>query len=119
MSLKEDVRRMLEHGDLEMGHARAILGLPQDMQSSAASTVVGKGFSVRQAESLVRKLQEGQQEKNIQKTEPDKDIKNLEEELSQKVGSPVNIQHGAKGKGKLVIKYTSLDELEGILAHIK
>lgn len=119
MSLKEDVRRMLEHGDLEMGHARAILGLPQQLQSMAAKSVVGKGLSVRQTESLVRKLQEENQEKPVKKTEPDKDIKNLEEELSQKIGSPVTIQHGAKGKGKLIIKYSSLDELDGILSHIK
>ncbi len=119
MSLKEDVRRMLEHGDLEMGHARAILGLPQQLQSMAAKSVVGKGLSVRQTESLVRKLQEDSQDKPDGKQEPDKDIKNLEEELSQKLGSPVQIQHGAKGKGKLVIKYNSLDELDGILNHIK
>ena len=90
MSVKEDVRRLLEHGDLEMGHARAILGLPQEMQSSAASTVVGKGFSVRQAEALVRKLQEGQKEYKIEKAEPDKDINNLDDELSQKVGDCLN-----------------------------
>lgn len=119
ISLKEDVRRMLEHGDLEMGHARAILGLPQQLQSMAAKSVVGKGLSVRQTESLVRKLQEDHQEKSAVKQEPDKDIKNLEEELSQKIGSPVQIHHGAKGKGTLVIKYASLDELDGILNHIK
>lgn len=119
MSLKEDVRRMLEHGDLEMGHARAILGLPSQLQSMAANTVAGKGLSVRQAEALVRKLLEDGQGKKSPKSEPDKDIMNLEEELSQKIGSPVVIQQGAKGKGKMVISYSSLDELDGILGHIK
>jgi ParB family chromosome partitioning protein len=119
MSLKEDVRLMLEHGDIEMGHARAILGLPQQLQSMAAKSVVAKGLSVRQTESLVRKLQEDRNDSIKDKNEPSKDIKNLEEELSEKIGSPVIIQHGAKGKGKLVIKYSSLDELDGLLIHLR
>ncbi len=119
MSLKEDVRKMLEHGDIEMGHARAILGLPQQLQSAAANTVVSKGLSVRQTESLVRKMQEDSSTKDHVKQEPSNDIKRLEDELSQKIGSPVEIQHGAKGKGKMVIKYSSLDELDGLLAHLR
>ena len=120
MTLKEDVRRLLEHGDLEMGHARAILGLAADQQSYAANQVVSKGLSVRQAESLVRKLQQEAEDKPAeQQTEPSADIKNLERELSEKLGSPVMIQHSAKGKGKLVIKYANLDELDGVLAHLR
>ncbi|NRB37331.1 MAG: ParB/RepB/Spo0J family partition protein [Pseudomonadales bacterium] len=119
MSLKDDVRRLLEHGDLEMGHARAILGLSEDMQSKAAQMVVSKGLSVRQTESLVRKLQEEASTTPVEKTEPSADIKNLEEELSQKLGAGVLVQHGAKGKGKLVIKYNNLDELDGVLAHLR
>lgn len=120
MSLREDVRILLEHGDLEMGHAKAILGLDGLLQSKAAQQVVAKGLSVRQTESLVRKFQEdaaGTEPKN--KNEPSADVRNLEEELSQKIGSAVNLQHGSKGKGKLVIKYTNLDELDGILAHLR
>lgn len=119
MSLKDDVRRLLEHGDLEMGHARAILGLSADNQSLAAQMVVSKGLSVRQTESLVRKLQEQASTTKEVKTEPSADIKHLEEELSQKLGAGVMVQHGAKGKGKLVIKYNNLDELDGVLSHLR
>ena len=119
MSLKEDVRKMLEHGDIEMGHARAILGLPENQQSMAAKTVVAKGMTVRQTESLVRKLQEDSSRKLTQKTEPSQDIKILEEELSAKMGCPVTVQHEAKGKGKVIIKYSNLDELDGLLVHLR
>ncbi len=120
MSLRDDVRKMLEHGDLEMGHAKALLGLEGVSQSRAANQVVSKGLSVRQTESLVRKsLEEGDSSSSKVKNEPSADLKNLEEELSQKLGSQVQLQHGAKGKGKLVIKYSSLDELDGVLAHLR
>ncbi|QQD18286.1 ParB/RepB/Spo0J family partition protein [Spongiibacter nanhainus] len=116
--LREDVQRLLENGDIEMGHARAILGLGTDKQSSAAATVVSRGLSVRQTEALVRRIVD---DKGTEATKPkvDPDIRQLQESLSEKVGSPVSIQHGAKGSGKLTIKYSNLDELEGILAHIK
>lgn len=117
MSLEEDVRKLVEHGDLEMGHARALLGLTGLAQIDAARTAVGKGMTVRQTEALVRRLQ--QQETEAMKDRVDPDIKNLQDEISEKVGAPVLIQHSAKGKGKLVFRYNSLDELEGILAHIK
>jgi len=119
MNLKEDVRKMLEHGDIEMGHARAILGLDVTQQSQAAKIVVSKGLSVRQTESLVRKIQEEAITGKPSQTEPSNDIINLEEELSAKIGSPVTIAHGAKGKGKLTIKYSSLDELDGLLVHLR
>ena len=120
MGLKEDVRKLLEHGDLEMGHARALLGLTDNVQSKAARQVVAKGLSVRQTESLVRKFQqEAETPKTPSSTEPSADIKQLEDELSQKLGSPVMVQHGAKGKGKLIIKYSSLDELDGVLNHLR
>ena len=118
IGLHIDARRMLEHGDLEMGHARALLSLPDLQQAAAARTVVGRGLSVRQTESLVRRLVAGGGTTN--KGGPiDADIKNLEENLEGKLGTKVMIQHTAKGKGKLVVKYNSLDELDGILSHIK
>ena len=119
IGLSIDVRRMLEHGDLEMGHARALLSLPDIQQSEAARSVVGKGLSVRQTESLVRRLiaQAGSNNRAGPKM-VDPDIKNLEEILADKLGAKVMIQHTAKGKGQLVLKYNSLDELEGILSHI-
>ncbi len=117
IGLHIDVRRMLEHGDLEMGHARALLSLDDLQQPEVARTVVGRGLSVRQTEALVRRLQSGPSASKQNKV-IDPDIKNLEENLAEKLGAKVMIQHTAKGKGKLVVKYNSLDELDGILSHI-
>ena len=117
IGLHIDVRRMLEHGDLEMGHARALLSLDDLKQPEIARTVVGRGLSVRQTEALVRRLQAGADTSKANKA-IDPDIKNLEENLADKLGAKVLIQHSAKGKGKLVVKYNSLDELDGILSHI-
>lgn len=119
ISLNPDVRLMLEHGDLEMGHARALLSLSELQQSEAAQIVVGKGLSVRQTESLSRKMlsEVGQSKKPEFVSDPD--IRKLEQSLSEKLGANVQIQHGNKGAGKLTLKYNSLDELDGILAHIK
>ncbi len=121
MSLRDDVQKLLEHGDLEMGHARALLSLSPEMQASTAHQVVSKGLSVRQTESLVRKLLEGKPQpgSDDKAVGADADIKRLQDSLAEKVGAPVLIQHTAKGKGKLVFQYNSLDELDGILSHIK
>lgn len=119
LALREDVKTLLEHGDIEMGHARAILGLPQELQSQAAGAVVGKGLSVRQAEALVRRMIEEKEHPKPAPAAPDPDIRRLEEEIGEKVGAPVTIQHTPKGKGRIVFRYNSLDELEGILAHLK
>jgi ParB family transcriptional regulator, chromosome partitioning protein len=117
IGLNPDVRLMLEHGDLEMGHARALLSLPDQQQSEAARTVVGRGFSVRQTEALVRRLL-AEAGKVVKSAVNDPDIRNLEEKLSEILGARVQIQHGAKGAGKVTLKYNSLDELDGILSHI-
>ena len=111
------VKRMLEHGDLEMGHARALLALPGDQQTNAARVVSGKGLSVRQTEALVRRLLADKGNTPEVKT-LDPDIKSLEDNLAEKLGAKVMIQHSARGKGKVVVKYNSLDELDGILTHI-
>lgn len=117
MSLSSEARKLVEHGDLEMGHARAILTLDSVKQTDAARTIVAKGLSVRQTEALVRRLQQEQIGSGGTKIDPD--IKLLQDNLSDKLGAPVMIQHSAKGKGKLVIRYSSLDELDGILDHMK
>lgn len=119
MNLPDDVRTMLEHGDLEMGHARCLLTLETDKARQAARQVVSRGLSVRQTEALVRRLQQEASEPAVQTKKLDPDIKALQDRLSDTIGVPVQIQHGAKGKGKLVLKYSSLDELDGILNHIK
>lgn len=119
MSLREDVRRLLEHGDLEAGHGKALLGLPEAQQAAAASAVVGRSMSVRQTEDMVRKILARARQPGTAPRKPDPDIQRLQDELSQKLGAKVQIQHNAKGKGKLVLAYNSLAELDGILEHIK
>ena len=118
MALREDVRRLLEHGDIEMGHARALLGLPESQQSLAATQVVAKGMSVRQTEALVRKLL-ADSKPDAAEPQQNPDIRRLQDELAEKIGAQVSIQCNARGKGSLVIRYDSLDELDGILAHIR
>ncbi len=120
IALSEEVKTLLEHGDLEMGHARALLTLDAETQRAIARQIVAKGLSVRQTEALVRLHQEG---RDTEKVKPEvtvsADIRRLQDQLSDTLGAGVEIQHGTKGKGKLVISYNSLDELDGILGHIK
>ncbi len=118
MTLEEDVRRLLEHGDLEMGHARALLALSALEQSRSARLVVARGLSVRQTEALVRTALEKKDNPVVEK-KLDPNIRQLQDDLSQKTGAKVQINHTAKGRGKLVFSYNSLDELDGILSHIK
>lgn len=118
MSLQDDVRRQVEHGDLEMGHARALLALEGGQQSQAARTVVGKALSVRQTEALVRGLLE-QKARPLPDKKLDPNIRHLQDDLARRLGTRVEIRHRAGGKGKLVLAYGSLDELDGILSHIK
>ena len=119
MSLNHDVRVMLERGDIEMGHAKALLGLQPEQQSDASKAVAGKGLSVRQTEALVRKLLENKPLQQQESAREDPDIVRLQESLSERIGAKVEIQHTNKGSGKLTLRYNSLDELDGILAHIK
>lgn len=119
IQLTDEVKLMLEHGDLEMGHGRAMLSLRPEQQIQAARLVESRSLSVRQTEALVRKLQEQQKEKPNKEQKVNKDVERLEEDLSEKIGASVTIQHSSKGKGKLTIKYNSLDELDGILKHIR
>lgn len=117
MALPDDVKLLLERGDLEMGHARALLGLPAEDQTAAARQVVAKGLTVRQTEALVRQWLNPRREAGETRANPD--IERLQQDLAERIGAEVKIQHGAKGKGKLVISYSSLDELDGVLMHIK
>jgi ParB family chromosome partitioning protein len=103
------------HGDIEMGHARALLSLTDDQQGKIAREIASSGLNVRQAEALVRKLTSSEG-KAPQAKKVDSDTKQLENRLSANLGQPVEIKHTAKGKGKLVIKYSSLDELDGVLS---
>lgn len=119
LNLSQEVKTLLEHGDLEMGHARCLLTLDDINQQEAARTIVAKGLSVRQAEALVRSIQEADKDDgNAKANNQTPDLTYLEEGLAEHVGVPVNVQHSAKGKGKLVFKYNNLDELDGILNHL-
>lgn len=118
LSLTDEVKRLLEEGKLEMGHARALLALEGEAQNVVARTIAAQGLSVRQAEKIVQRLQ-GAKARKQEPKRSDPNIRKLQEELTEKLGSQVTFQHSVKGKGKLVIQYNNLDELEGILAHIK
>lgn len=120
LHLNNDVRHLVEQGQLEMGHARALLALESNSQTPVANTIVAKGLSVRETEALIRKLQTAgaEREETVATRTLDPDVARLEKDLSEKLGAPVEIKSGAKGAGKLVINYYSLDELEGILSHI-
>jgi len=116
VGLHIDVQKMLQSGKLEMGHARALLTLPDSKQVEFARVVAQKGLSVRQTEALVRKVNLDDEPKLGRNTDPN--IKKLEESLGEKLGARVLVQHNSKGKGRLIITYNSLDELDGILAHL-
>ncbi len=116
LELESGTRRLLENGDLEMGHARALLALKGEQQSYTARHVVSKGMSVRETERLIKKILNP---KEIVEKKNDPNILNLQKSLTDKLGAKVMFQHGNKGRGKMVIHYNTVDELEGILAHIK
>ena len=117
IGLHIDVQKMLQVGKLEMGHARALLTLSETKQVEFAKLVANKGLSVRQTESLVRNVNTGSEPGRKKSIDPN--IKKLEEDLGEKLGAKVIIQHTEKGKGRLVINYNSLDELDGILVHLE
>lgn len=115
-NLNEDVKKLLEHGDLEMGHARCLLALEGSLQSDTARTVVAKVLTVRETEKLVKSVLDPAPKKET--TEKDPDVKQLEQQLAENLGAKVDISYNKKGKGKLVISYTDFAELDGILEKI-
>ena len=121
LELGEVATVMVQRGELEMGHARALLALAGAQQAEAARQVVKKGLSVRATERLVKQMLVDSRRPHPHNPVPrrDPDLVSLEQDLSDKIGAPVQVHHGARGKGKLVISYNSLDELDGILEHIQ
>ena len=119
--LSDKVKPLLEDRKLDMGHARALLGIANATQQfDAARQVVKKSLSVRETEVLVKRILEGGSAMRLKKTPAQNaDIRRLEIEISEKLGAKVSVDHTANGAGKLVINYNSLDELDGILKHIK
>ena len=121
LDLAPEVCELLEKREVEMGHARALLGLGnRRQQADVAALVVKKGLSVRETEAIVRKLTTPVADSAAPETREttDPNVQRLETDLAEKLGAKVAIQHGASGKGKLVVTYNSLEELDGILAHI-
>ncbi len=121
LDLCPEAKTLVEERKLEMGHARALLALADAReQAAAARKVAVAGYSVRETERLVKRLTSHPPAgKGKAPPRKDPDIQRLESDLGDRLGASVSIQHGAGGKGKLVIGYNSLEELEGILAHVK
>lgn len=121
LELDSEVRTLMERGELEMGHGRALLGLERSEQRQIAAEIVARGFSVRQTEARVRKLRNGSGRPGVSKGAgcSDPDVQRLNRELSERLGSPVTIQHDAQGRGRLTIRFSNLDEFEGILERLK
>ena len=118
LMLDSEVLTLLERGDLDMGHARALLALSGAKQRRAAHEVVNHDLTVRDTEALVKRLAQGEP-KQTPAAAPSPDVARLENRLGELLGAPVKIQHGRSGKGKVTIRYSSLDELDGILEHIR
>lgn len=120
--LSDKVKALLESRQIEMGHARALLPITDKTQQfDIARQVAKSGMSVRDTEQLVRRALSGAGSKRVKsaRAAPNADIRRLEIEISEKLGAKTRIDHGSKGSGKLVINYNSLDELDGILKHLK
>ena len=119
LELSEEVKRLLEGRQLEMGHARALLTLSEQQQMWAAQQIVKSGLSVRGAEALARRLQKAKTVLKPGQNRVDPDVRLLETELSEQLGTAVTIQQGKQGRGTLRIAYSSLAQLDGILARIR
>ncbi len=126
LELNDDVQRLVGEGQLETGHAKALAGLTGGAQSEAAARVAREGLTVRQTEKLVQRYQLAAEpetpahsgESSGQQLDPD--VERLRETLAERLGAPVDIQHSRRqGKGRLVIRYSSLEELDGILGRIR
>ena len=116
LELMQEVKDMIDMRLIEMGHARALLSLDDDLQVQAAREVVHKRLSVRETENLARRLQQSKKNKGNRRVDPD--ILRLQNRLGEILGARVRIQHQASGKGKLVIAYNNSDEFEGILERL-
>ncbi len=116
LELMQEVKDLVDLRVIEMGHARALLSLDDELQVQAAREVVNKRLSVRETENLVRRLQQSRKRKGSRRIDPD--ILRLQTRMGEALGARVRIQHQASGKGKLIISYNSADEFEGILERL-
>ncbi len=116
--LHPEAKRLLLAGAIEMGHARALLGLSPEQQASVAAKIAARKLTVRATEVLVQALRAGQKVPR-QTLEKDPDIRRLEEDISGRIGAAVFIRHGKAGAGQIIIQYDSLDQLEGVLGRLQ
>ena len=116
--LDNRVKKMVETGKLDMGHARALLSLSPPRQLEAALRIVKQGLSVRATENLVKQFLDNNQQNRPKKDSKDSNIARLESDLSERLAAKVSITHQSSGQGKLQISYNSLDELQGILKRL-
>ncbi len=119
LELDNGVKKLLGSRQLDMGHARALLSLAKSKQLELANKVVKQGLSVRATEALVQQLSSKDKKSKPTNKAKDPNITSLENDLSEKLGANVDINHQANGRGKIEIRYNSLDELDGLLKHIK
>ena len=118
LELTEDVRQLVRDRKLDMGHARALLPLPAPLQREAAHQVLLRGLSARETEELARRLQQrGAAPAPTPPIQPD--VRLLQDDLAERLGARVQVRHATSGKGRLVIHYNTLDELDGIIARVK
>ncbi|MEO8400890.1 MAG: ParB/RepB/Spo0J family partition protein [Gammaproteobacteria bacterium] len=117
LTLAPEIRTMLEHGDIEMGHARALLTLDEAAQVDAAQAIINKNLSVRETEELVRRMQMPNLPAMPKAIDPD--VRRLQQDLSVRLKLAVAINCNAKGKGKVVIRYNDLTELDAILEYFQ
>ena len=118
LTLAEPVKEMLNHGQIEMGHARALLSLNTKEQIKSAQIIVSRQLSVRAAEALVKRVQQKDIKRARSSKHPDPDIVRLEQKLSDQLGADITIQHQQNGSGRMQIRYSNLDEFEGIVERL-
>ncbi len=119
LDLHDDVKKLVDTGEIDMGHARALLGAPFDDQPALARRIAKQGLTVRAVEQQIKSLRSGNTPRSGNTDVSDPDIDRLAKHLGEKLGAKVSIRHKTSGAGKLEIQYNSLDELDGILKHIK
>ena len=121
LELADEVKELVEKRELEMGHARALLALSgRKQQTEVGRLVAKKGLSVRETEALVRRLlAHAESPPNGERAVVDPNIRKLQDDLTDRLGAKVTLQHNARGSGKLIVSYHSLDELDGILERIR
>jgi ParB family chromosome partitioning protein len=118
-NLNDDVKRLVENCDLEMGHARALLALDGEQQSTIAKNIVEKGYSVRETEQLIRRLTKPESDNVVKPNKVSGEIQIIESLVKTKLGDGFNVKHTKSGKGKLIIDYNDVDELKHLIKRIK